>query len=171
EMRERILSLPGITKDMAYAITAGTFHSIFLKLIRAHGYTQRILSQDSRKHTTLKIIMKEMDLQDSYEPEQLTAILSSLKGNMTSVYDFEPSSDMDKEIKSILIRYEEWKHENGLMDFDDILLYAYQLLLEKPKLLAQMQRRFQFLLCDEWQDTNPIQAELVRMVADHYQNL
>src|SRR5690606_13830654 len=92
EMRERILLLPDMTKDKVYAVTSGTFHSIFLKLIKAHGYTQRILSQDARKHTALKIIMKNMELQDSYEPEQLTTILSSLKANMTSIYDFEPSS-------------------------------------------------------------------------------
>lgn len=90
---------------------------------------------------------------------------------MLQVSDLPEKSPVDKEIKSILQTYEQRKRENNYMDFDDILLDAYHLLKNHPGLLHTLQGRFQFILCDEWQDTNPIQYELIKMLAAPQNNL
>ncbi|WP_138417561.1 UvrD-helicase domain-containing protein [Aquibacillus sediminis] len=171
EMKQRISQLPGLSFTVAQTITIGTFHSIFLRLLRSRGYHQQILSNEKRKQVAIKIILKDKGLQDSYEPETLLAILSDYKNNIQSIDDIPSKSTVDKEIKSILQAYERWKQEHGLLDFDDILLETYHLLLRDPKLLKAMQTRFDYILCDEWQDTNPIQFALIQLIAKPTNNL
>ncbi|WP_375293591.1 3'-5' exonuclease [Caldibacillus sp. 210928-DFI.2.18] len=112
-----------------------------------------------------------MNLSDAYEPETLVALLSHYKNKMLQVSDLPEKSPVDKEIKAILQTYEQRKRENNYMDFDDILLDAYHLLKNHTGLLHTLQGRFQFILCDEWQDTNPIQYELIKMLAAPQNNL
>ncbi|UOQ83571.1 UvrD-helicase domain-containing protein [Gracilibacillus salinarum] len=164
EMKERMSGLPGLTPAMAGRMTSGTYHSIFLKILRSQGDTRRIITAEKHQHTSLKIIMKEMGI-DDYEPESLLEILSHHKNNMTPVEEIPVHSANDKEVKDILQRYEQMKRANGFMDFDDILLDAYFFLQQHPNYLSLLQQRFAFVLCDEWQDTNPIQYQLVRMIA------
>jgi DNA helicase-2/ATP-dependent DNA helicase PcrA len=170
-MKERLSTLPGLSWQMVRHILTGTYHSIFLQILRGQGDRRQILSNEKHKHTILKIIMKEMNLSDAYEPETLVALLSHYKNKMLQVSDLPDKSPVDKEIKSILQTYEQRKRENNYMDFDDILLDAYHLLKNHPGLLHTLQRRFQFILCDEWQDTNPIQYELIKMLAAPQNNL
>lgn len=171
EMKERLSTLPGLSWQMVRHILTGTYHSIFLQILRGQGDRRQILSNEKHKHTILKIIMKEMNLSDAYEPETLVALLSHYKNKMLQVSDLPEKSPVDKEIKSILQTYEQRKRENNYMDFDDILLDAYHLLKNHPGLLHTLQGRFQFILCDEWQDTNPIQYELIKMLAAPQNNL
>lgn len=171
EMKERISSLPGLTKTMVKEITTGTYHSIFLQILRSQGDNRDLLTIEKQKHTYLQIIMKEMGLGDDYEPESLIAILSHYKNNMKSASELPEGSPIEKEVKDILQKYEAKKKENGLMDFDDILIDSYRLLKKNHRLLTSIQNRFQFVLCDEWQDTNPIQYELIKMIALPQDNL
>jgi DNA helicase II / ATP-dependent DNA helicase PcrA len=171
EMKERISALPGLSKRMVKEITSGTYHSIFLQILRGQGDIRKLLTIDKQKHTYLQIILKEMGLGDEYEPESLIAILSHYKNNMISVGDIPAHTPIEKEIKEILQKYEAKKIEYGLMDFDDILLDSYWLLKRNTGLLTRIQSRFQFILCDEWQDTNPIQYELIKMISLPQNNL
>jgi len=171
EMKERISYLPGITRKMAQEITAGTFHSIFYRLLKSQGYNQKVLSNEKQKQTTLKIILKKMDLQDTYEPETLLALLSSYKNQMIGIEDVPSKTAVDKEIKEVFRQYEQWKLNNHFIDFDDMLYEALQLLKRSETLLKAMQNRFQYILCDEWQDTNPLQYELIQMIAKPHNNL
>lgn len=166
EMKNRLASLPGLFRRIIQDVTSGTFHSIFLRLLRSRGYNQRILTSEKQKQTTIKIIMKEMGLPDAYEPETLLALLSSYKNNMIQIDELPEKTPIEKEMKEILYKYENWKRLKQFIDFDDILLEAYYLLKRDHMLLASMQNRFRFILCDEWQDTNPIQYELVKMIAN-----
>ncbi|MRH43900.1 AAA family ATPase [Aquibacillus halophilus] len=171
EMKTRISQLPGLTKQITNTITVGTFHSIFYRLLKSRGYNQQVLSSEKRKQLTVKLILKEKNLNDSYEPETLLAILSSFKNKMQSIDDFPSKTSVEKEIKEILQKYEYWKKDNNLIDFDDMLLEAYHLLKKDEQLLQSMQVRFNYILCDEWQDTNPIQFELIKLISKPNNNL
>ncbi|WP_102348984.1 UvrD-helicase domain-containing protein [Bacillus sp. Marseille-P3661] len=171
EMKTRMATLPGLSPHMIRGVTTGTFHSIFLRLLKSQGYTQRIITNEKLKQTTIKIIMKEMGLAEAYEPETLLAILSSYKNNMIKVENISPKTPLEKEMKDILTRYEGWKRDKHYLDFDDILLESYSLLQGNELIVQSLQNRFRFILCDEWQDTNPVQFELIKMIARSNQNL
>ncbi|KGX91801.1 UvrD-helicase domain-containing protein [Pontibacillus marinus] len=171
EMKERIGLLPGLSPRSVREITTGTYHSIFLKLLKGRGDSRSILSNEKRKHIYLKNIMREMNVKDDYEPESLLAILSHYKNNMTPVEGLPTETPVEKEVKKILTKYEKIKHQEGYMDFDDILLDAYHLLKQDQHVLDMLQKRYSFVLCDEWQDTNPVQYELIKMIAAPQNNL
>lgn len=171
EMKERIANLPGVSPSMLRGMVAGTFHAVFLRVLISQGYTQKLLTSEKQKQVALKIIMKEMSLQDAYEPETLLALLSYYKNNKIRVNDIPEQTAVEKESKKILQKYEEWKNAKHFLDFDDILLESYFLLQTNPSLLTALQARFRFILCDEWQDTNPIQYELIKMLAKPENNL
>ncbi|QKS69794.1 UvrD-helicase domain-containing protein [Paenalkalicoccus suaedae] len=171
EMRSRIAKLPGYTPSLAKQLTAGTFHSIFYRLLVSRGYDHRILQNDRHKQIAIKRILKTRGLHDSYEPETLLATLSELKSRMKTAHDIDAKTHIEHETKAILIAYEDWKDEHHYIDFDDMLLLAWKLLNEDNELLGKLQTRFRYILCDEWQDTNPIQFELIRMLTGTHQNL
>ncbi|MCF6137492.1 UvrD-helicase domain-containing protein [Pseudalkalibacillus berkeleyi] len=171
EMKERLAKLPGITNKITRDLTMGTYHSIFLRMLRNQGEQRRILSNDKQKHIYIKVIMRDMGLKDDYEPESLLAILSDYKNNMMTVGDLPEKTPIEKEVKEILKRYETRKREGQWMDFDDILLDSYFLLKDHDSLLDRVQNQFSYVLCDEWQDTNPIQYELIKMIAKPQNNL
>lgn len=171
EMRERIARLPGMNKRKAEQIQARTFHSFFLQVIRKYGVTQDILGEPRVQQIVLKRILRSMNLQDKYQPENLLSTLSSYKMQMVEVRHLPEQSKEDQELKKIFIAYEDWKSDNDKIDFDDVLLLAYNMLLQKPKLLAQLQNRFQYVMIDEFQDTNRVQYELIKMIVQPHQNL
>lgn len=171
EMNERLLQLPGIGKQHINKITAGTFHSIFLRLLRSNGHNQEILSNEKYKRTIIEIILKEMGIKDSHQPEILLATLSFYKVNMTTYRELPDRTDLEKEIKTILTKFEEWKKTNNYLDFDDILLEAYYLLKSNNSLLEKLQNRFSYISIDEFQDTNPISYELIKLIAKPQNNL
>ncbi|WP_335869065.1 UvrD-helicase domain-containing protein [Bacillus sp. 2205SS5-2] len=171
EMKARMEQLPRISRSMISNVTTGTFHSIFLSILKWQGFTQNILSNEKYKHTAVKIILKEMKLGDSYEPETILSLLSHYKNKMISVDQVPCKTKIEKEIKEIFVKYESWKHRNQFIDFDDMLLESYFLLKKNPSILANLQQRFQYILCDEWQDTNPLQYELIKMIANPDKNV
>ncbi|AIQ10847.1 UvrD-helicase domain-containing protein [Paenibacillus durus] len=172
EMRERIGRLPGIGGRDISGLQARTFHSFFLYFLRRQGASQEIFHDTRRQHILLKAIMRELGLpKDAYPPESLLSLLSSCKMNMGGVDTLPQLTNADKEIKEILQRYEQWKQDNGKIDFDDVLLHAYRMLLERPELLAELQRKYTYIMVDEFQDTNMLQYELIRMIARPLNNL
>ncbi|KGX88214.1 UvrD-helicase domain-containing protein [Pontibacillus litoralis] len=171
EMKERLALLPGLSPSVVRNVTSGTYHSIFLRLLRGQGDARNILSNERQKHVYLKKIMKQLGYKDNYEPESLLAILSHYKNNMVPVEGLPVKTLIDKEVKQILTEYEKVKRNYGYMDFDDILLDCYFLLKQNQRMRQMMQNRFAFVLCDEWQDTNPVQYELIKMIALPQNNL
>ncbi|EJL45873.1 DNA/RNA helicase, superfamily I [Brevibacillus sp. CF112] len=171
EMKERIAQLPGIDKSITENIQARTFHSFFLAILRKHGVLQEILGETRHQHIVMKKILREMGLQDTYQPETLFSLLSSYKMQMVSVDQLQEKTEEEKELKQIFSRYEEWKDKNNKIDFDDVLLRAYQLLQQKPSLLHSLQKRFLYVSVDEFQDTNMVQYELIKMIVKPHQNL
>lgn len=171
EMKQRIARLPGITSRMARDVQARTFHSFFLLLLRKQGYTQDIFSETRYQHIIIKRMLRERRLQDDYEPETLLSALSAHKMNLVRLDSLPERTTDEKNVKHILLQYEQWKADNNKMDFDDIFVYAHDLLLRSPTLLSTLQNRFRHVMNDEFQDTNKLQYELVRMIAAPQHNL
>lgn len=169
EMKVRIQMLTN--KTISTAITAGTFHSIFLKLLRHENYSQQLLTNDKYKQIQLKLILKEMGLDDSYQADTLLSTLSYLKNKIIDIKYMIAKTPAEKKTKHILCKYEEWKENNNYMDFDDVLLKSYLLLKQNTDLLNRLQRRFTHIMVDEFQDTNPLQYELIKMLAQPQNNL
>lgn len=171
EMKERIANLPGITKQESYAIVSGTFHSIFLKLLRSRGFNQNILSNEKHKQIIIKKILKEMRLKGEYDPETVLARISLEKNRLKRPDDVETTSSIEKEFKKIYAKYERVKHSSNYIDFDDILLETYTLLKNDATLRGQIQKRFQYIEIDEFQDTNLAQYQIIQLIAFPQNNL
>ncbi|MFD2611017.1 UvrD-helicase domain-containing protein [Paenibacillus gansuensis] len=171
EMQERIARLPGISRAIARRVQAGTFHAFFLKIIRHQGYKQEIIGADRYKQIVIKKILREMNLHDSYQPEELLAQLSAHKMNGLRVDELPDRTPEQREMNAVFAKYEAWKRQYEKIDYDDILLLAYDLLRENRSLLESLQRRFQYVMVDEFQDTNFLQYELIKMIVHPHRNL
>ncbi|MFD0676952.1 MULTISPECIES: UvrD-helicase domain-containing protein [unclassified Paenibacillus] len=171
EMKERISLMPGLNKQLAATIQARTFHSFCLQIIRTHGFDQEIITNTRYQQISVKRILLEMGLQETYQPEVLLSLLSSYKMQMIELSELPDSTAEEKELKQIFLRYEEWKQASHQIDFDDILLNCYHLLKQKPAALRSLQQRFTYISVDEFQDTNLVQYELIKMVGSTHENL
>lgn len=168
EMKERLVTSLGLA-SAANGITSGTFHSIFLSILRKRGYQQDVFKSEEHQRITVKNIVKKLGLtnQDEYEPETILGLISSYKINLVDPDD----EHLDKKIVAIWKEYEAWKADQQLMDYDDMLVWTYQLLQSDNTLLRALQERFSYILVDEWQDTNKVQEQIVRMLALPENNL
>ncbi|MCM3784761.1 UvrD-helicase domain-containing protein [Neobacillus mesonae] len=170
EMKSRIASIPGVRSAAARAVQARTFHSFALMLLRHYGMTEDIFGDTKAQHTIIKMIQRKHGLSDAFQPESLLSSLSAWKMEGRIAEDLPDSSREEREVKQILLGYEAWKKERHKMDFDDILLHANRLLSD-PGVLRPLQQRFQYIMVDEFQDTNGLQYEIVRKLAAAHRNL
>jgi len=171
EMKERIMALPGLRAGEAAKVTARTFHSFFLYLLRTRGYRQEILGNARHQQFIIKRILREMGLQDRYEAETLLSLWSAYRMNMTGMNELPGSTPAEVEQREIFARYEEWKVAHDQMDFDDILVLSHRLLTTEPALLASLQRRYRYVMVDEFQDTGLLPYELLKLIVAPHRNL
>ncbi|MFE4524835.1 ATP-dependent helicase [Cytobacillus firmus] len=171
EMLERIKLLPGLSTSIANRIVSGTFHSIFLRLLRSHNYRADILSNSKYQEILMTQILRDLSLVDSYEPESLLSLISHYKSQMILPRHLEVTTPIEKEIQRIYMAYEQLKEKKNLMDFDDILLETYYLLKYNHEVREQLQNRFKYICIDEYQDTNLVQHEIMRLLLNKSQNL
>lgn len=164
EMGKRMAWIPGMTNHLAQRVQTQTFHAFFLRILRHRGYRQEILHQERYKQIIMKQFLKEMGLQDSYQPEALISLISSYKIKLQTVEHLPERNQQEKEIKQIFARYEHWKARTQKWDFDDILLESYELLKKTPSLLHSLQQRFHYVMVDEFQDCNLLQYELIKFI-------
>ncbi|WP_121616577.1 ATP-dependent helicase [Virgibacillus halodenitrificans] len=170
EMKERIGRLPGITPKMKREIHTGTFHSIFLKILKEQGDKRKVLSNEKYKEIIIKKIFREMDVQDDYQPESILSLISYMKNQMVRPYDIEGETPIEKEFKEIYKKYETWKEDNNYLDFDDFLIETYYLLKFEPQILKYYQERFRYVMVDEFQDTSLVQYELMKLLVAPHNN-
>ncbi len=177
EMRERVDKLVQFGADQVWV---STFHSACLRILRRHidklGYDSgfTIYDTDDQK-TVIKGIVKRMNLDPKvYRERGLLSEISSAKNELISVaeYEKEAAVDFGKEAYAKVYReYQETLHANNALDFDDIIVKTVDLFRKCPDVLDTYQERFQYIMVDEYQDTNTAQFELVRLLADKYRNL
>ena len=183
EMKKRIADIVGNSE--AKNLWMGTFHSVFAKILRFEadklGYPQNFTiydTQDSQRLINGIIKEKELD-KDVYKYKQIQQRISSLKNNLITVraYFNNPELVENDAIRKqprfgeIYQEYVERCFKAGAMDFDDLLLKTNELLNVYPQVLAKYQNRFQYILVDEYQDTNHSQYLIVKALADRFHNI
>jgi len=171
EMKQRLAEIPGVPLRSAQSVEARTFHSFCLQLLRRSGVRSAVLGDDGQQRITIKRLLRESGTSFDFEPESLLALLSSYKCRMLTANDLPEASPAEREIKRVLLRYEQWKQNGGMIDFDDLLLLTYRMLNTEPDLLPALQERFRYIMVDEFQDTNTVQYEIVRLIAGASRNL
>ena len=157
-----------------------TFHSLCVRILRRHidrlgfenGFT--IYDTDDQK-TVMKGICKRMCIDTKvYKEKALLGAISSAKDNLTGVaqYELEAAGDAGRAVYAKVYReYQETMKKNNALDFDDIIVKTVELFRNCPEILDSYQDRFQYIMVDEYQDTNTAQFELVRLLAQKYRNL
>ena len=182
EMKKRITELVG---NEAKNLWMGTFHSVFAKLLRVEadklGYPQNFTIYDTQDSQRLvSAIIKEKDLdKDVYKYKQIHQRISSLKNNLITVRAYFSNPELieidavrrQPRFGEIYQEYVDRCFKAGAMDFDDLLLRTNELLNVYPDALAKYQNRFQYILVDEYQDTNHSQYLIVKALADRFQNI
>ncbi len=176
EMRDRVEMKLGTSTD---SIFIGTFHSFGLRILRENyiyaGYTSNITILDTDDSKALiKRILKENDLDPKeYDIKHIINKISGAKndGITPSEYSRLFLNDIDKVIALVYEEYLKLLKENNSVDFDDLLLKPVELFKNNKDILEKYQNRFQYILVDEYQDTNSIQYELCKMLASKYKNI
>ncbi len=177
EMRRRVADLVG---PEARDMWVSTFHSACLRMLRAHadvlGYERGFTIYDAGDAQNLvERIMNELNLDTKrLSPRSVTAAISAAKNEMMDAARFESFHSGDpsrKRIAEIFALYEKRLRAANAMDFDDLLVNAVAMLRADADVLESYQRRFRYLLVDEFQDTNGVQNELVMMLAAQHRNL
>lgn len=182
EMKKRITELVG---NEGKNLWMGTFHSVFAKLLRVEadklGYPQNFTIYDTQDSQRLvSAIIKEKDLdKDVYKYKQIHQRISSLKNNLITVRAYFSNPELieidavrrQPRFGEIYQEYVDRCFKAGAMDFDDLLLRTNELLNVYPDVLAKYQNRFQYILVDEYQDTNHSQYLIVKALADRFQNI
>ena len=173
EMKERIGKLVG--DDLAQHLYMGTFHSIFSRILRAEaehiGFNNNFTIYDeSDSRSLLKAIIKEMGLDDkAYKPAAVHARISMAKNNLVTAeaYDSDPAIlEQNKRAKmpaigKIYVAYVQRCRQANAMDFDDLLMLTFQLFREHEEIRQKYAGRFDYILVDEYQDTNHVQMSIV----------
>ena len=177
EMRERVDNLVGFGADQ---IWVSTFHAACMRILRRHidrlgfdnGFT--IYDTDDQK-VVIKTICKQLNIDPKlYKERDIMKAISSAKDKLVSVreYELEAVGDYNKAVYAKVYReYQEAMQKNNALDFDDIIVKTVELFKSCPEVLESYQERFQYIMVDEYQDTNIAQFELVRLLAGKYRNL
>ena len=179
ELRERLEAFGIAGADDIWALT---FHSACVRILRRDidklGFSNdfTIYDTDDCKRV-VKDILKEMDLDEkTFSPREVLAVISKAKDELLSPQDFSKkwagSGDWKRErVAKIYERYDRILCEANALDFDDLILHTVRLLQNEPDVRAYYQRKFRYILIDEYQDTNRMQYELVRLLVDGHRNI
>lgn len=183
EMKERIGKLVG--NDLAQHLYMGTFHSIFSRILRAEaehiGFNNNFTIYDeSDSRSLIKAIVKEMGLDDKkYKPAAVHSKISMAKNNLMSAAAYESDAaifEQNKraqmpEVGKIFLAYVQRCKQANAMDFDDLLTLTYQLFREHEDIRHKYAARFDYVLVDEYQDTNHVQMSIVMQLCQEKQRV
>ncbi len=183
EMKERIAAIVGSSETKN--LWMGTFHSVFAKILRveAHrlGYPSNFTIYDTQdSQSVIRSLIKDMNLdKDVYKYKQVYSRISSYKNSLITVKAYNNNPELQEadamarmpQMGALYKNYVDRCFKAGAMDFDDLLLKTNELLTRFPEVLAKYQQRFQYILVDEYQDTNHSQYLIVRALSDRFQNI
>lgn len=183
EMQKRIAELVG--QEIAANLWMGTFHSIFSKILRFEaeklGYTSSYTIYDTQdSKNMIKAIVKDMKLDDKiYKPSTILGRISMAKNNLIVAQSYAQSSRILSEdtagkrplLGEIYKQYQQRCKQSDTMDFDDLLLQTNILFRDFPDILAKYQQKFNYILVDEYQDTNYAQYLIVKKLSDRHHNI
>ena len=177
EMKDRIERLLG---DTAKDMWIGTFHSVCVRILRSCidllGYSRDFVIYDTADtKTVMKECLRELDIDEkSFPVRNVLSIISNAKNDLMDAASFENVYKSDYRmsiIAKIYYRYQTKLRKNNAVDFDDIILNTVKILSENPDVLSKYQDKFQYILVDEYQDTNNSQYLLINLLAQANRNL
>ena len=183
EMKERIENILGNSE--ARNLYIGTFHSVFARILRGEAYRLgypsnfTIYDTDDSK-AVVKTVTNELNLDDKhYKPNIVYNRISAAKNALVGPDEYRNDYNIQQEdmrsnrpaIGSIYDAYYKRCFKNGAMDFDDLLYQMYRLLTLFPEALVKYQTKFRYILIDEYQDTNPAQYEIIKLLAAQHENI
>lgn len=176
EMKERFERL---TAGKNYPVTFGTFHSIFYGILKcAYGIGANNLMSEKESSVLLQEVLDQTDIESTPEVEdeeelvrELLREVGMVKNGLCHLKDFHSKYLTEDEFAEVFRSYEHQKKELKKFDFDDMLVQCYALFRKKPEILQGWQKRFQYILIDEFQDINRVQYEVIRMLAAPRYNL
>jgi len=183
EMKERVERILG--DSQARNLFIGTFHSVFARVLRgeAHhlGYDRNftIYDTDDAK-SVLKTVINELNLDDKhYKPNTVYNRISQAKNSLVGPVEYANDYAIQQEdmrsnrpaIAQIFAAYAARCRKNGAMDFDDLLVNMYELLKNHPESLHKFQHKFKYIMIDEYQDTNPAQYEIIKLLGAAHENV
>lgn len=171
EMRERYEALTG----GGSRVTFGTFHSIFFRILKlAYRYTADNIVREEKQMQFVRELAQAGGLEPEDENEFAASILSeisSVKGERIALEHYYSKNCPDAVFRQLYAGYEEKMRRAGLIDFDDMMVLCLELFTERKDILSAWQRRYRYILIDEFQDINRLQYEIVRMLAKPEDNL
>ena len=170
EMKERFNRLSQDNR----LVTFGTFHSLFWGILQQElGYkaSDIVMGTMQRKLLTEAMCRAGIDTEDTVLVKAYSTELSAVNNSLTEISDYKPAFVEAEKLKLFYKAYEELKNKYHLIDFDDMLIKAYRMFLQRPMVLKKWQERFSYFLVDEMQDMNDLQFRLIRMLSAKSCNL
>lgn len=172
EMKERFLKAIGEART---AVTFGTFHSIFYGILRmAFALSSENIIGEDEKSALIKEILSGISKETLEAQDVRLSVaqeISLVKTNKIPIDTYYSGTLSTELFRRIYNEYTRWMNENRKLDFDDLLIKTYELLKSRPEYLAKWQKRFRYILIDEFQDINPVQYDIIRMLAKPEDNL
>lgn len=172
EMQDRFERLMGEGRS---GVNFGTFHAIFFKILRyAYNYSVSNIITEEERYRLLRDIIQSMELEIEDEKEFLEGIgseISLVKGENMDISHYYSMNCSEETFQEIYKEYEKKLRNQNKIDFDDMLLLCYELLLKRADILSLWQQKYQYILIDEFQDINRIQYEIIKMLARPKNNL
>ena len=183
EMKERVEKILGNTE--ARNLYIGTFHSVFARILRAEaskiGFPNNFTIYDTDdSRSVLKTVINELNLDDKhYKPNIVHNRISQAKNALVGPIDYQNDYYIQQEdhranrpmIAQIYQSYAARCFKNGAMDYDDLLFKMYQLLSDFPEVLYKYQHKFKYIMIDEYQDTNAVQYQIIKLLAAVHENI
>ena len=178
EMKERFLSLASgaaMKKEESGRVSFGTFHSVFYQILRlAYGFPAGSVIGEEEKRGFFKEFLAKSSLEVEDEGEFISSVISEIshvKEERLDLRYYYSQNCPEEWFKKLYRGYEEMLHRTGKLDFDDMLVMCYDLFSKRKDILAAWQRKYRYILVDEFQDINRLQYEIVRMLALPENNL
>ena len=174
EMRARVERLIGASAQNMWVMT---FHACCARILRSDidrlGYEKTfVIYDDADQQSLYKKIIKEMQLNDKvFTPRSLASQISDAKNHSIDAQQYLRDSYAPKEVMGVYLQYQKQLKQNNALDFDDLLLNTLALLTKIPDVLDKYRKKFEYILVDEYQDTNLVQYHIVHMLAELHGNI
>lgn len=178
EMKERFLRLmeQSEEKPQGYEnVSFGTFHAVFFNILKlSYGFTAANILREETRYQYMKEIVGRLKLEIDDENEFISGVLgeiSLIKNERISLEHYFSKNCAEDIFRKIFASYEQRKRNARLIDFDDMLSYTWELLTKRPDILEAWQKKFRYILVDEFQDINRLQYDILRLLAQPENNL
>lgn len=172
EMKERFFHK---MKRQGIPVSFGTFHGVYFTILKhAYHYGAENIISEEEQFTVLRRIVSRMELECENEKELLAGLLaeiSRVKGDMLELETYYPVSCGKEVFHEIYEQYDKALKKSRKIDFDDMILYCYELLSQRDDILKAWQNKYQYILIDEFQDINRMQYQVIRLLAGPQDNL